>query len=92
MTKKDIIKMCLEMEDSYEDYPFDEITAVIRNKSNKKMFALVGTKDEKLYINLKCIPAKADFLRKVYKDVIPGYHMNKTHWNTIYVHGDVPVD
>lgn len=92
MTKRDLIDLCLEMEDSYEDYPFDEVTAVMRHKTNKKMFALVGTLDGRLYVNLKSIPAKADFLRKVYHDIIPGYHMNKTHWNTIYIDGDVPIE
>jgi predicted DNA-binding protein (MmcQ/YjbR family) len=43
-----------------------------------------------LYLNLKCNPMEADFMRQVYSGVIPGYHMNKTHWNTVIIGSDVP--
>ncbi|WP_246183483.1 MmcQ/YjbR family DNA-binding protein [Paenibacillus methanolicus] len=42
-----------------------------------------------LCLNLKCDPSKADFLRGIFTDVKPGYHMNKMHWNTIYLDGDM---
>ena len=54
------------------------------------MFALILERDAKLCINLKCEPMQADFLRKVYPTVIPAYHMNKTHWNTVIVDGSIP--
>lgn len=54
------------------------------------MFALIDIMNDKLYINLKCDPMKADILRSVYESVIPGWHMNKTHWNTVYIDDDVP--
>ena len=44
----------------------------------------------KLCVNLKCDPFESDFLRQTYKDLTPGYHMNKTHWNTVMLGGDVP--
>ena len=90
MTKRELIDHCLTYPAAFEDYPFDEIAAVIRHSGNKKMFALIARKDGKLYINLKCDPFKADFLRRVYESVTPGWHMNKTHWNTVYIGGDVP--
>lgn len=90
MTKRELIDYCLTYLGTLEDYPFGEGAAVMRHSSNKKMFALISYKDEKLYINLKCEPYKADFLRQVYKSVTPGWHMNKTHWNTVYIDGDVP--
>jgi predicted DNA-binding protein (MmcQ/YjbR family) len=46
----------------------------------------------KLQLNIKCDPFKADFLRQAYTDVTPGYHMNKTHWNTVNIGGDVSDD
>ena len=46
--------------------------------------------DGKDIVNLKCDPMQADFLRGIYKGVVPAYHMNKTHWNTVYLDSDVP--
>jgi len=92
MIKRELIDYCISMPESFEDYPFDNHTAVIKHSENKKMFALIDIMDNKLYINLKCEPMRADFLRNVYKSVIPGYHMNKEHWNTIFIEGDVPID
>lgn len=92
MTKQDLIDYCLTFPAVYEDYPFDDTTTLIRHLGNKKMFALVDHLNGKLHITLKCDPAKADFLRSVFESVAPGYHMNKQHWNTVYVDGDVPED
>jgi len=90
MTKRELIDYCLTYPAAFEDYPFDGEAAVMKHSGNKKMFALINHKDNRLYINLKCEPMKADFLRGVYKCVTPGWHMNKTHWNTVYIDGDVP--
>jgi len=89
MTKRELINLCLTLPFVYEDYPFDEVAAVMRHSGNKKMFALIAHRHGRLYINLKCDPLEADFLRKAFADVEPGWHMNKTHWNTVYVDGDV---
>ena len=53
------------------------------------MFSLVFEKDGVAYINLKCEPMRADFLRSVFQSVTPGWHMNKVHWNTITMGRDV---
>ncbi len=90
MTKKDIIQYCLTFPSAYEDYPFDDVTTVLRHLSNKKMFALISEKDDEVYIAVKCDPLKAEILRSTYKSVTPGYHFNKKHWNTIAVNGDAP--
>ena len=90
MNKQEIIKYCLTFPNAYEDYPFDENWAAMRHGANKKGFAYIYERNEKLCVNLKCNPDKADFLRQVYKDLLPGYHFNKLHWNTIYIGGDVP--
>ena len=94
-TRREIIEYCMTFPAVYEDYPFDEAadenaTTVMRHGANKKSFALIMRHKGELYLNLKCDPLEADFLRKIYKSVIPGYHMNKTHWNTIVIGGDVP--
>jgi predicted DNA-binding protein (MmcQ/YjbR family) len=92
MTLRELIDLCLTLPAAYEDYPFDDTTPVIKHSGNKKMFALVLEWDGRTAVNLKCNPIKADFLRSVYQDVLPGWHMNKTHWNTVVTGGDVPHD
>lgn len=97
MTRQEIIDYCLTLPAAYEDYPFDDVLddnacTVMRHRQNKKSFALIMRHGGELYLNLKCDPLEADFLRGVYKSVIPGYHMNKTHWNTVIIGGDVPED
>ncbi len=66
----------------------------IRYKIGEKMFAAVclDEKDEPYYITLKSEPVEGDFLRQQYKDIVPGYYMNKTHWNSIKPDGEVPDD
>ena len=97
MIRQELIDFCLTFPATYEDYPFDDITdpgkwTVMRHKTNKKSFALIYERNGKLCVNLKCDPFEADFLRQLFADVTPGYHMNKTHWNTVTLGGDVPDD
>lgn len=70
-----------------EDFPFDATTLVL--KVGGKMFALLGIDAEPLRINLKCDPHKAELLRERYAAVLPGYHMNKRHWNTVVLDGSL---
>ena len=83
MTKRELIDYCLTYPSAFEDYPFDETSAVLKHGGNKKMFALIGERNGEVYINLKCEPMRADFLRSVFESVTPGWHMNKVHWNTV---------
>lgn len=56
-----------------------------------KMFALLGgDKEGKAIITLKLIPSYGEVLRQQYKDIVPGYYMNKEHWNSLYLDGEVP--
>jgi predicted DNA-binding protein (MmcQ/YjbR family) len=64
-----------------EGFPFGETTLVI--KAGGKMFLLAGLDEVPLRINLKCDPERAIALREEYACVLPGYHMNKQHWNTV---------
>ena len=90
MDKRGLIEYCLTYPDAFEDYPFDENWTAMRHGGNKKSFAFIYERDGRLCANLKCDPIKADFLRQIFRDVTPAYHMNKTHWNTVYVDGDIP--
>lgn len=72
---------CLAKKEVNESFPFDENTLVF--KVYDKMFALISLEREPLQMNLKCEPEKAIELREEYYQVIPGYHSNKKHWNTI---------
>ena len=93
MTRQEIIGFCLALPGAYEDYPFDDVLdenacTAMRHRQNKKSFAFIMRHNEELYLNLKCDPLEADFLRSVYQSVIPGWHMNKTHWNTVIISSD----
>ena len=85
MNREDVIKYCLELPDVYEDYPFpdDNISATMKHKKNNKWFALLMKVDGKDYLNIKTDPEYSELLRKTYDYIIPAYHMNKEHWNTI---------
>jgi len=78
---------CLSKPHAEEGFPFGEDTLVF--KVNRKIFLLVGLSSEPLQFNVKCSPDKALELREQYPCVVPGYHMNKRHWNTIVVDGSV---
>ncbi|SHJ35317.1 Predicted DNA-binding protein, MmcQ/YjbR family [Malonomonas rubra DSM 5091] len=71
-----------------EDFPFDRVSLVL--KVGGKMFAIVATQKDPLWINLKCDPVRAEVLRDQYGAVQPGWHMNKRHWNTLVLDGSVP--
>ena len=71
------------------DYPFGEDVAVYKN-ANDKMFALISEKANPVRISLKCDPQLAVVLREKYETVMPGYHLNKKHWNTIVLTGQLP--
>ncbi len=77
---------CLAKSAVTEGLPFDETTLVF--KVMGKMYALTDTGDD-FSLNLKCDPERAIELRAQYPAVIPGYHMNKKHWNTINVDGSM---
>ena len=73
---------CLSLKASTEDMPFGPDTLVFRVMG--KIYALTSLDVEECRINLKCDPEYALELREQYSDIIPGYHMNKKHWNTVY--------
>lgn len=79
---------CLSKKDAEETLPFGPDTLVF--KVSGKVFLLTGLDNHPLSFNVKCDPDKAIELRESYAGVLPGYHMNKKHWNTVIVDGSVP--
>lgn len=78
---------CLSKPDSEETLPFGPDTIVFTVKG--KAFALTAVESERTRVNLKCDPEYAVELRDKYEDIIPGWHMNKKHWNTVYLDGSL---
>ena len=80
---------CLRKPFVTEGFPFDQSTIVF--KVGGKLFFLADI-DQFTSVNLKAEPEKAIEQRERYSGIVPGYHMNKKHWNTVQVHSDVPMD
>lgn len=86
MNIEDLRNYCLLLPYTTEGLPFDEKTLVF--KVCNKIFALSNLEGD-LFVNLKCMPQKALELREEFSSVIPGYHMNKKHWNTVKLDGSI---
>lgn len=80
-----IREYCLAKKGVTESFPFDIDTLVF--KVGNKMFALMSLERQPLSINLKANPNWSIDLREEYVQIVPGYHMNKTHWNTVIIDG-----
>lgn len=87
MTFDELEAYILKKTDSIKDFPFDEHTAVY--KVSDKMFALMPQGKEPVRVSLKCDPALSELLREKYESVMPGYHLNKRHWNTVVATGQL---
>jgi predicted DNA-binding protein (MmcQ/YjbR family) len=79
---------CLSFAGAEETFPFGPRTSVF--KVAGRMFALSQFDAESLRVSLKCEPDLAEALREAYPTVIPGYHLNKRHWNTVIIDGSLP--
>lgn len=92
MNGKQLLNLCLSFPDACADYPFDDgSTHVLRHRGNRKWYGMILQRNGKLCINLKCDPDKAVFWRSTYNGVIPAWHMNKVHWNTVYPNENIPL-
>ena len=74
--------------EAWEDFPFYPDVAVM--KIGRRMFATLVETEDGARMNLKCDPHEALILRDIFAAVIPGYHMNKRHWNTVLLEGSIP--
>ena len=92
MTKRqDVLDFGMTLADVYTDAPFhDDNWILLRYKKNKKAFAWTYEKDGFMWVNVKVDPEWRDLWRNAYEAVIPGYHQNKEHWNTVILDGTVP--
>jgi len=89
VTPQELRTFCLSFNATVEDFPFTPETSVF--KVLGKLFALTRLDARPLTVNLKCDPDDAVRLRGEYEGlIIPGYHMNKRHWNTVTVDGELP--
>ena len=90
-TREEAVSFGLSFKDTYFDTPFrDKNWQLIRVKQNKKAFLWIYELDGCIHLNVKADPEWRDFWRSAYASVIPGYHQNKEHWNTIILNGTVP--
>ena len=88
MTKRSLIKYLEGKTGSTYGYPFDETALVF--KVMGKMFALIAENEIPWRITLKCDPNEAQILRGIHKSILPAYHMNTEHWNTVILDGSLP--
>ena len=92
MTHKELEEYLLSFPDAWLDFPFGEDVSVYKvgPKDKAKMFALIQEGSKPLKVSLKCDPQLAVMLRERYESVLPGYHLNKKHWNTLLLTGQLP--
>ena len=85
MTLEQIRQYLLSKPGTTEELPFGPQALV--GKVQGKMYALIAWEEDPIYISLKCDPDRAIALRATYPSIKPAYHMNKTHWNMVYIDG-----
>ncbi len=92
-TREEALNYGLTFPDTYQEAPFhDQNWQLIRVKKSKKAFLWTYEKDGYINLNLKVDPEWRDLWRRTYKSVLPAYHQNKEHWNTVILDGSVPED
>ena len=90
-TREDALKYGLSFKDTYQEAPFhDPNWQLVRVKGSKKAFLWTYERDGFVNLNVKVDPERAYIWRTKYKSVLPGYHQNKDHWNTIILDGSIP--
>lgn len=91
--RKQVLDYALTLPDTYIDTPFhDSNWVLVRIRKNKRAFAWTYEMDGSIRVNVKVDPEWRDFWRAAYPSVLPGYHQNKKHWNTIILDGSIPDD
>jgi predicted DNA-binding protein (MmcQ/YjbR family) len=96
MTHKELEDFLLSFPSTWLDFPFGEGTSVYKvgdkAAGEGKLFAIISDDSNPLRVSLKCDPQLAETLREKYETVVPGYHLNKKHWNTIICSGQLSDD
>lgn len=89
--RQEAVDYCKQYKDVYEDQPFrDDNWTLIRHKNNDKTFAWIFEREGKIWINVKNETGMNEQLRDEYESIVPAYHLNKEHWNSIILDGTVP--
>ena len=91
MTRDDLRAWCLSFPGAVETFPFEAGVAVFK-APNTKMFAVLTDRTGPVDVSVKCDPEVGEALRAEYRSIEPGYHLNKRHWITIVLDGDVSDD
>lgn len=91
MDHKQVEDYILSFPNTRLDYPFGKDVAVYKT-ADDNMFALISEDSNPLRLSLKCDPRLSQLLREKYETVMPGYHLNKKHWNTIVLSGQLGWD
>ena len=92
MDHKTVEDYILSMPNAWLDYPFGEGVAVYKvgpKSEDGKMFALISEGKDPVRLSLKCDPQLSQLLREKYDEIMPGYHLNKKHWNTLVLTGQL---
>ena len=90
MNRQEVIKYCLKLKDTFEDYPFkdDNESVTLKHRKNKKWFALIMNVKQKVYLNVKTNPEYSDLLRNSYSYIIPAYLWKDTPETAVFRHED----
>lgn len=90
-SREEALSYGLSLKNTYQDAPFHDTNwQLVRVKGSKKAFLWIYEKDGYICLNVKASADSRDFWRNVYDAVIPGWHQNKEHWNTIILDGSIP--
>ena len=93
LTREEVLEYGLSFPGTYTDAPFhDDNWQLVRVQGSKKAFLWTYERNGYININVKADPEWRDFWRNAYDSVLPGWHQNKEHWNTIILDGSVPVE
>lgn len=91
LSREDVLEYGLTFSDVYVDTPFhDPNWVLLRYEKNKRAFAWTYEREGHIWVNVKVDPEWRDFWRNTYSSVIPAYHQNKEHWNSIILDGTIP--
>lgn len=92
-TREEVLAYGLSFPDTYQEAPFhDQNWQLVRVKGSKKAFLWTYERNGYINLNVKADSESLDFWRQAFESVIPGWHQNKEHWNTIILDGSVPDD
>lgn len=89
--REEVLQYGLSFEDTYVDTPFrDHNWVLLRYRKNKKAFAWTYERNGHIWVNVKVDPEWREFWRETYSSVVPAYHQNKEHWNSLILDGSIP--